>query len=131
MTKEDRVRLDKWLWAARLYKTRSQATQAVGGGRARLHGRRAKPGAPVAVGDGVTVRKGPFELDLVVRGLSDRRGPAREAAALYEETAESVARRERTAAVLRTQPVVVYEGKGRPTKRDRRRIERLVEEWPD
>ena len=127
----ERVRFDRWLWAARLFKSRTLATQAIAGGKARLGGRRVKPGAQVDAGDTVQVRKGPYELELVVRGLAEKRGPARAAAALYDETEAGRAARERVAAALQAQPVAVYEGKGRPTKRDRRRIERLVEEWPD
>lgn len=127
----ERVRFDKWLWAARLYKTRSQATRAVSGGKAQLNDRRAKPGAAIATGDSVQVRKGPYRLELIVRELSEIRGPASEAARLYEETAGSRAARETLASALDRRAAVVYEGKGRPTKRDRRRIERLVDEWPD
>jgi ribosome-associated heat shock protein Hsp15 len=127
----ERVRLDRWLWAARFFKSRTLATQAIAGGKARLNGHRAKPGAPVQPGDTVQVRKGPYELELVVRALADKRGPARAAAALYEETEAGRAARELVAAALQSQPVVEFTGKGRPTKRDRRRIERLVEEWPD
>lgn len=127
----DRVRLDRWLCAARFYKSRTQAAGAITGGKARLGGRRVKPGALVAPGDLVTVRKGPYEIELVVRGLAEKRGPASVAARLYEETKDSAEARERVAAALRTQPVVEFHGKGRPTKRDRRKMERLIEEWPD
>lgn len=127
----DRVRFDRWLWSARLYKSRTQAAAAITGGKARIGGRRSKPGALVGVGDAIQVRKGPYDIELEVRGLAAKRGPARDAAALYEETAESREARDRVAAALRTQPVIVFHGKGRPTKRDRRRIERLADEWPD
>ena len=127
----DRVRLDRWLCAARFYKSRTQAAGAITGGKARLGGRRVKPGALVAPGDMVQVRKGPYEIELVVRGLAEKRGPAPAAARLYEETKDSEEARERVAAALRTQPVVEFHGKGRPTKRDRRQMERLIEEWPD
>jgi ribosome-associated heat shock protein Hsp15 len=128
---QDRVRFDRWLWAARFFKSRTLATQAIAGGKARLGGRRVKPGAMVAAGDTIQVRKGPYELELVVRAVAEKRGPAKEAARLYEETEAGRASREAMALALKSQPVVVFEGKGRPTKRDRRRIEQLVEEWPD
>ena len=125
------MRLDRWLWAARLFKSRSQATQAVAGGKAQLNGRRAKPGAPVSPGDVVRVRKGPYTLELLVRALADRRGPAREAALLYEETEGGRAAREALATLLDPRAAVVRDEQGRPTKRDRRRLERLIDEWPD
>jgi ribosome-associated heat shock protein Hsp15 len=127
----ERVRFDRWLWVARLYKSRSLATRAIAGGKAHLHGRRVKPGTPVAVGDTVRVRKGPYELELVVRGLADRRGPARVASTLYEETASSQATRAALAAALERQASMEYHGKGRPTKRDRRHLDRILDEWPD
>lgn len=124
-TPADGVRLDRWLWAARLYKTRSLAARAVSGGKVDLNANRAKPSAPVRVGDQVRVRKPPYELVLVVRGLSERRGPAKEARGLYEETETSRRERERIAYQRRHVPVPTYEGKGRPTKKERREIERL------
>ena len=119
------VRLDKWLWAARFYKTRSLATAAVAGGKVHVNGERAKPAKPVAPGDTVRIRIPPYEWVVVVRGLAERRGSAAVAAGLYEETAASRAARERLALGFRLVQGDVYEGKGRPTKRDRRRIERL------
>src|SRR5918999_32439 len=91
----DRVRIDKWLWAARFFKTRSQATEAVDGGKVEVNGARVKPAKDVRVGDEGRVRLGPFEHVLVVRGLGERRGSASVAQALYEETPDSVAARER------------------------------------
>jgi len=120
----DRVRIDKWLWAARFYKTRSLATEAVTGGKVEVNGERAKPARPVRVGDEVVVRQPPFQWQLTVRGLAQRRGPARVAQALYEETVESRAERARLQEQLRVvQPLFVYEEKGRPTKKDRRTID--------
>lgn len=122
---KDRVRIDKWLWAARFYKTRSLATEAVVGGKVEVNGERAKPARLVRPGDQVVVRQPPFEWRLTVRGLAERRGPATVAQGLYEETAESRAERERLAERLRVaQPLFVYEEKGRPTKKDRRMIDR-------
>ena len=122
---KDRVRIDKWLWAARFYKTRSLATEAVVGGKVEVNGERAKPARLVRPGDQIVVRQPPFEWRLTVRGLAERRGPATVAQGLYEETAESRAERERLAERLRVaQPLFVYEEKGRPTKKDRRMIDR-------
>src|SRR5215831_17510048 len=121
----ERVRLDKWLWAARFFKTRSLAAQAVDGGKIDVNGERAKRARLVQAGDRVVVRRPPFEHHLVVRGLAEVRGPARTAAALYEETAESREARERLAYQLKHAPTLSFTGGGRPTKRDRREIERL------
>jgi len=113
------------LWAARFFKTRALAAQAVDGGKVELNGARAKRAKPVQVGDRLRVRRGPFEHHVTVRGLSARRGPAAVAAALYEEDAERKHARQRLAEQLRIAPSLRYEGKGRPTKRERRDIERL------
>lgn len=121
----DHVRFDRWLWAARIYKTRSLAAQAVTGGKARLNDLRVKVSAPVRVGDTVRIRKGPYEYRLVVRALSERRGPAREATALYEETESSRKIREERAFHLQMMPKASFEGKGRPTKKERRDLDRL------
>jgi len=120
------VRIDKWLWAARFFKTRSLATAAVNGGKVQVNGERPKPGKAVHTGDRVRVRVGPYEYDVVVRGLDDRRGPAKLAAALYEEAPQSLAARRAIAEQRRLAPSPRYEGRGRPTKKDRRAIERLV-----
>jgi ribosome-associated heat shock protein Hsp15 len=125
------VRIDRWLWAARMYKTRSQAAAAIDGGKVRLNDARPKTGAPVRVGDVVRVRQGPIERTLRVTGLAERRGRASEAAGLLEETAESLARRREREAQLKLMPDPTYRGKGRPTKRERREIDRLKEPWPD
>jgi ribosome-associated heat shock protein Hsp15 len=124
----DRVRIDKWLWAARFYKTRSQAAEAVDGGKVELNGVRAKPAKEVKIGDEVRVRLGPYEHQVTVRGLSDKRGPARVAQALYEESADSIAAREKLREDHRLAPAMfVYEEKGRPTKKDRRALADLIE----
>lgn len=120
-----RVRLDKWLWAARFYKTRSQAQAAIDGGKIDVAGERAKRARLVQIGDVVVIRRPPFEHHVVVRGLSELRGPARTAAALYEETEESRQARERLAYQLKHAPTLTFTGGGRPTKRDRREIDRL------
>jgi len=124
-----RVRVDKWLWAARFFKTRSIAADAIGGGKVLVGGERVKPAKLLQVGDEVRLRMGPYEHVVIVRAVSERRGPAPIAAALYEETAESRAARMKLAEQLRMAPAAfVYEDKGRPTKRDRREIERLRDE---
>jgi len=120
-----RVRLDRWLWAARFFKTRALAAAAVGGGKVELNGARAKRAKPLAVGDRLRIRRGPFEYLVVVRALAEHRAPPAAAAALYDEDAEGRRRRERLAEQLRVAPSLRYEGKGRPTKKDRREIERL------
>jgi ribosome-associated heat shock protein Hsp15 len=121
----DKTRLDKWLWAARFYKTRSLAIAAIENGRVEVNGDKAKPAKALAVGDRVRVRQPPFEVVLLVKALSERRGPAAQAALLYEELAESVAARQALATQMRTSPVPAYEHEGRPTKKDRRRLD----EW--
>ena len=128
---QERVRIDRWLWAARFYKTRSLATAAVNGGKVEVNGERAKPARLIRLGDAVSVRQPPFEWQLLVRGLAERRGPASVAQGLYEETAESRAARQRLQEQLRVvQPLFVYEEKGRPTKKDRRMIDRWDEGRP-
>lgn len=122
----DRVRIDKWLWAARFFKTRSLATEAVDGGKVELNGEAAKPSKGVKVGDEVRLRLGPFEHVMLVRALGERRGTATQAQALYEETAASRAAREKHAEQLRMAPgAFVWEDKGRPTKKDRRDLHRF------
>lgn len=128
-TPSDRVRIDKWLWAARFFKTRSLAADAVGAGKVEVAGERVKPAKLLQLGDEVSIRLGPYVHVVVVRGLSERRGPATVAATLYEETRESLAARARLAEQLRMAPAAfVYEEKGRPTKRDRREIDRFRDE---
>ena len=125
------MRLDKWLWAARFFKTRSLAQKAVAGGRVQLNGDRTKPAHEVKAGDRVDVRVGDWRWEIKVRALSERRGPAEEARKLYDETAESRAERERRGDLRRwgTEPAATL--KGRPTKRDRRLLEDLPVVEPD
>jgi ribosome-associated heat shock protein Hsp15 len=120
------LRIDKWLWAARFFKSRGLAQEAIDGGRVLVAGARVKLARPIRVGEEVYVRVGDFERTLVVRALSDRRGPASVAQAMYEETPESVRKRVEAQArrALYSEPSGTIEH-GRPTKRDRRRIERL------
>ena len=122
---DGRVRLDKWLWAARFFKTRALAAEAVTGGKVTMHGDRVKPARPLQVGDTIAIRLGPYEHVVRVRELSARRGPAPIAATLYEESPESLAARTKLAEQLRLAPAaLVFEDKGRPTKRDRREIDK-------
>ena len=118
------VRIDKWLWAARFFKTRSLATEAVDGGKVEVNDLPVKPAKAVKVGDRVRVRVGAYEHRVVVTGLGERRGSAEAAAALYEETPESIAARERLREQHRMAPGPIYEEKGRPQKKDRRDFER-------
>lgn len=120
-----RVRIDRWLWAARFFKTRSLAAEAIQGGRVDVNGTRAKASKEVRVGDTVDVGIGQTTWTVVVRALSDRRGPASVAQTLYEETTESAERRARLAAQRRLAPAPGADLGARPTKRDRRRIESL------
>jgi len=121
------VRLDRWLWAARFFKTRALAAAAVAGGKVHVNGTRAKPAKQLQVGDALRVRVGPYEWLVTVRGLSERRGPPKTAQALYDEDAEGRAARERLALQHKIAPAPAYQGKGRPTKKERREIERLEE----
>jgi ribosome-associated heat shock protein Hsp15 len=120
-----RVRVDKWLWAARFFKTRSLAAEAIQGGRVDVNGTRAKASKEVRVGDRVDLTIGPVAWTVEVRALSDRRGPASVAQTLYAETDESRVRRERMAQERRLAPAPGADLHGRPTKRDRRQIESL------
>ena len=122
---DNAVRLDKWLWAARLFKTRGAAALAIGAGRVLVNDARAKRAKTLHTGDRLRVRRGPFEYLLTVLVLSERRGPAAVAATLYEEDLAGKVARQRLAHQLRTAPTPTYEGKGRPTKRDRRELERF------
>jgi ribosome-associated heat shock protein Hsp15 len=117
------VRVDKWLWAARLAKTRALAAEAVKGGRVEVNGQRVKPSKDIKPGDELQITSGPYRRTVIVAALAERRGPAKEAALLYEETAASVAARERIAAERRLTAMPAPEPGGRPTKRDRRRLD--------
>lgn len=118
------LRVDKWLWAARFFKTRGLAAEAIDAGRVSVNGERAKASKAVKPGDALVIRRPPYEHAVKVLGVSDRRGPAAEAQKLYEESAESRARREAVAAEMKSMPPPVF--KGRPTKKDRRTLERFI-----
>jgi len=123
------MRIDKWLWAARFFKTRTLAAQAIAAGHVSVNGERAKAAKLLRPGDTVVVRRPPFEHAVVVKGSSERRGPASEAALLYEETAESRARRTVLAAEMKALPSPRF--KGRPTKKTRRDYERWLRSSDD
>jgi ribosome-associated heat shock protein Hsp15 len=127
-TPPDKMRLDKWLWAARFFKTRSLATQAIEHGQVKLAGERVKPARDVRPGDRLDIRIGDFDWTLTVRALSMQRGPAPVAQALYEEDPASHARRQQQVSerTLGISPAAAI--KGRPTKRDRRQIHRFTGE---
>lgn len=122
-----KTRIDKWLWAARFYKTRSLATDAVEGGKVRINGLPIKPSKDVRNGDRVAFSNGPVSREVIVRGIADKRGSAPVAQQLYEETAESIADREQAADARRLKVEPAAERRGRPTKRDRRDYERWRE----
>jgi ribosome-associated heat shock protein Hsp15 len=120
-----RVRLDKWLWAARFFKTRALAADAIESGKVEVNGERAKRAKQLQAGDSVKIRLGPYQHLITVRGLSERRGPASVATKLYEEDAE--ARKAREALQLQMKAAQSASGylPGRPTKKDRRDIEKI------
>ena len=120
------IRIDKWLWAARFFKTRSLAADAVTGGKIDVNGARAKPSRIMRLGDKLSIRRGPYESTIVVKGLAKLRGPASEAQLLYEETEESIRRRELTSAQLKLERPPEFHSPGRPSKKDRRAVLRFT-----
>ena len=127
-TPPEKMRLDKWLWAARFFKTRSLATQAIEQGRVKLNGDRAKPSREIKPHDRLEIHVGDAEWTLTVRMLSMQRGPAPVAQQLYEEDSDSIERRQQQAAERKFQVNPAAAIKGRPTKRDRRQIHRFTGE---
>jgi ribosome-associated heat shock protein Hsp15 len=127
VTSSASVRIDKWLWAARFYKTRSSAQQAIEGGKVKLNGERTKPAKEVKPGDRLSINIGVHEWAVTVLQVSAQRGPAPVARALYEETEESRVRRARTIEQRREKFEPAMARKGRPTKRERRELDR----WHD
>ena len=123
------MRLDKWLWAARFFKTRRLAVEAIEGGRVSVNGDRPKPAKELKVGDALAIRRPPFEHRVVVKGLGEKRGSASVAATLYEETEESRARRTVLAAEMKAMPQPRFPG--RPTKKTRRDYERWLRSSDD
>ena len=125
MAAVDDVRVDKWLWAARFFKTRSLATEAVTGGKVHVNDARVKPARELHAGDTVDITIGGLRRTVIVRELYDKRGPAAKAQALYEETPESIERRERHLAERKLARPLGADLGARPTKLDRRRLEAL------
>ena len=121
----DRTRLDKWLWAARFYKHRSAATEAVDGGKVKLNGMAVKPAREVKPGDRIEITQDEDARVVIVRALADKRGPASVAQTLYDETPESAERRQKARELRKLAATPGADLQGRPTKRDRRRIDRF------
>jgi ribosome-associated heat shock protein Hsp15 len=122
------MRLDKWLWAARFFKTRGMARAAIEGGKVRVDGERAKPAKDIAPGSRIEIGLGDTSQEVIVARLGERRRPAPEARQLYEETPASRARREQAAARMRVAPEPTSSLRGRPTKKDRRALDRFREQ---
>ena len=122
----EKVRLDKWLWAARFFKTRSLASKAVSGGHVHLNGQRAKSSRLITVGEVLSVRKGTMAFTVTVLGLHDRRGPASQAQLLYEESADSIAQREEVQLQRRLITAQGGRPERRPDKRQRRKIREFI-----
>lgn len=125
----DKVRLDKWLWAARFFKTRALATEAINGGHVHLNGARPKPARPVQEGDELVIRKGQEEFQITVLALSGKRGPASVAQQLYEEHEESRQRREEQHEQRRLQAAAMPRPAKRPDKKGRRKIIRFINKY--
>jgi len=122
---EIKTRLDKWLWAARFYKTRHLAAEAINGGHVHYNGKRVKPSRVIQVADKLSIHKTPFMFEIAVEGLSIRRGPAKEAQLLYCESEDSIKKREELAAQRKLDAAQFPHAERRPDKRDRRRIIRF------
>ena len=120
------VRIDKWLWAARFFKTRGLAAEAVGGGKVEVNGDRAKPSRIVHVGDTISIRRGHYEWTIVVKEVTRLRGPASQAQKLYQETDESVRKRDAAIAQLKLERSPEFDAPGRPSKKDRRAMRRFT-----
>ena len=125
----ERLRVDKWLWAARFYKTRSIAKTAIEGGKVHLDGHRVKVSREISVGERLSIKQGWDEKEVVVRGLSDQRGPAPIAQTLYEETPESVARREREAQARKAAGGATARPTQKPGKHERKALEKLRKQF--
>ena len=123
------MRIDKWLWAARFFKTRSLAAQAIEAGHVSVNEERAKASKALRIGDRVVIRRPPFEHTVIVKALSERRGSGADAALLFDETAESKARRTALAAEMKAMPAPRFPG--RPTKKTRRDYERWLRSGDD
>jgi ribosome-associated heat shock protein Hsp15 len=125
-TQQIEVRIDKWLWAARFFKTGSLAAQAIAGGKVALKGARPKPSRMIHPGDYLNIRRGAYEWIIIVKGTSTYRGPASDAQRLYEETEESRLRRQAASAQLKLERPADFPSAGRPSKKDRRAISKFT-----
>ena len=122
----EEIRIDKWLWAARFFKTRALAAEAVAGGKIEVNGGRPKPSRIIRIGDQLSVRRGVYEWTVVVKAVARNRGPASVAQLLYEETEDSARKRENVSARLKLERPPEFDLPGRPSKRDRRAIQRFT-----
>ena len=123
---ESEIRIDKWLWAARFFKTRSLAADALAGGKVALNGARPKPSRVIRAGDHLSIRRGPYEWSIIVKGTSNHRGPALDAQALYEETEEGRSKRQAAVAQLKLERPPDFDSPRRPSKKDRRAIAKFT-----
>jgi ribosome-associated heat shock protein Hsp15 len=123
---DEDVRIDKWLWAARFFKTRSLAAEAVVGGKVEVNDGRPKPSRIIRIGDRLNIRRGVYQWVIIVKAIGRNRGPASEAQLLYEETEESLRERETVSARLKLERPPEFDLPGRPSKRDRRAIQRFT-----
>lgn len=127
-SRSESQRLDKWLWAARFYKTRGLAVEAISGGKVHVNGQRVKPSRTVRIEDTLTISKPPYEFEVIIQALNLQRRPASEAEQLYEETAQSRDKRELLREQIKNEPLGFRQQKGRPSKRDRRNIIKFTRE---
>jgi ribosome-associated heat shock protein Hsp15 len=125
-TQEIEVRIDKWLWAARFFKTRALAAEAIAGGKVALNGARSKPSRIICVGDHLNIHRGAYEWTIIVKGTSTYRGPASEPQTLYEETEESKSSRQAVLAQLKLERPGDFDRPRRPSKKDRRPISKFT-----
>ncbi|MCL4162385.1 UNVERIFIED_CONTAM: hypothetical protein GTU68_019931 [Idotea baltica] len=124
--KNDNARLDKWLWGARFYKTRQLALEAINGGKVHLNKQRVKPSRALKLADTLTISKPPYEHTIIIRNLTLQRRPASETQLRYEETPESIAKRERLREEFKSQPLGFRHDQGKPNKRERRHIIKFI-----